>query len=263
MAGLARVVRPLWDARSYRGHAMVLEQRSPHYPPDVPRRRATAMTIGLLIEGGLTLAGVPVPPGTLFLVPPKSPRSAQIDRTRPYHDLIAGCDAGTFGLLRAMGAVADRPQRRPVAPAAADRFRRLAADLRRAKEYAEGVALLAQFLADLDRLPEEGDLAEALDIARRRLEALNAHRRPLAELLKVRGIGYDRLRRAFAEAEGVSPGQYRARHRVGRACDLLAAGLSVARVADRLGYPDAFALSRQFRRQTGVPPSRYVTPGGP
>lgn len=72
-------------------------------------------------------------------------------------------------------------------------------------------------------------------------------------------MSYERFRKVFRDFVGVPPGEYRIRRRIDRARALIGRKtMTVAEVAEALGYPDAFTFSRQFRRFVGIPPSRYV-----
>jgi AraC-like DNA-binding protein len=97
---------------------------------------------------------------------------------------------------------------------------------------------------------------ELVAAARRRLST-DVHRRlDLPSLAEELGCGYERFRKLFRDRVGVSPGEFRIRRRIERACSLLSGGArSVKEVAYELGYPDAFTFSRQFRKVMGVPPS--------
>jgi AraC-like DNA-binding protein len=68
------------------------------------------------------------------------------------------------------------------------------------------------------------------------------------------GLSPAHFRRRFREVLGESPVAFRIRLRLERAAELLGSR-SVKEVAAELGYPDPFALSRQFRARFGVPPS--------
>ncbi|WP_051800076.1 AraC family transcriptional regulator [Catenuloplanes japonicus] len=63
---------------------------------------------------------------------------------------------------------------------------------------------------------------------------------------------------AFRDAVGESPGQYLIRWRLHHARHLLAeTSLSLAEVADRVGYESAAALSKSFRRRYGLAPGAW------
>lgn len=72
------------------------------------------------------------------------------------------------------------------------------------------------------------------------------------------GVGLAAFRKSFHAACGCGPHAWRVRRRLAMAEELLAdATLSVAEVARRLGYADAYAFSHQFRRHTGRSPQRF------
>jgi AraC family transcriptional regulator of arabinose operon len=76
------------------------------------------------------------------------------------------------------------------------------------------------------------------------------------------GLGYERFRKRFREATGLSPGQYRIRRRVEAARRLLESGdAQVKEVAAQLGYANPAAFSTQFRQVLGHPPSHFTPPG--
>ena len=64
------------------------------------------------------------------------------------------------------------------------------------------------------------------------------------------------LRRQL-ESEGTAFRELLSEVREGLAIDLLEAGLTVEQVANRLGYTEAAAFTRAFKRWTGVPPSQH------
>jgi AraC-like DNA-binding protein len=76
----------------------------------------------------------------------------------------------------------------------------------------------------------------------------------VADAARQLGLGEQVFRKRFRAVVGVAPGTWHQHRRIERATALLATH-SVAETARLLGYPDAFALSRQFRRVTGMAPS--------
>ncbi len=72
------------------------------------------------------------------------------------------------------------------------------------------------------------------------------------------GISTARLRQLVHSSHGMGPKAYRTRQRIQAACGLLMdQNLSVAAVAEAMGYPDAFTFSKQFKRVLGQSPSEY------
>ena len=77
-------------------------------------------------------------------------------------------------------------------------------------------------------------------------------------LLASQGLSYSRLRSLFRQAYGITPGEYRIRVRIERACALLnTTPLAVKEIASQLGYADAFSFSKQFKQRTGQSPLNF------
>ncbi len=68
-------------------------------------------------------------------------------------------------------------------------------------------------------------------------------------------IGYESFRKLFFEQMHQSPDQYRQQKRMITAQMMLMEGVSVQSAAKALGYSDAYAFSKQFKRFFGCPPS--------
>ncbi|MEM6391910.1 MAG: AraC family transcriptional regulator [Planctomycetota bacterium] len=103
----------------------------------------------------------------------------------------------------------------------------------------------------------DGALIQQLDTARRWLDADPASDEPIPRLAARLGLAYDVFRKGFRKRVGVSPHAYRIRRRLELGHHLMTReGLSVSETAERLGYPDAFCFSKQYKRVRGVPPSR-------
>ncbi|HLH82672.1 MAG TPA: AraC family transcriptional regulator [Trebonia sp.] len=85
-----------------------------------------------------------------------------------------------------------------------------------------------------------------------------------------RGAGYSREHfiRAFRAAYGETPGRYRSRRRVERACELLrSANLTVTEICWMVGFSSVGTFSARFRELTGMSPTGYraeaARQGGP
>jgi AraC-like DNA-binding protein len=71
-------------------------------------------------------------------------------------------------------------------------------------------------------------------------------------------LGYTTFRKQFAVWMQMPPGKFRMRRRVERAMEMLAErDLLVKEIASRLGYPNVFTFSAQFKKLTGVAPTLY------
>lgn len=80
----------------------------------------------------------------------------------------------------------------------------------------------------------------------------------MAEVARESGTSYESFRKRFKQETGLSPKQYRERHRIEDACRLLQEStLPVKIIADRVGYCDPFHFSKQFKRYTGMSPSEF------
>lgn len=81
---------------------------------------------------------------------------------------------------------------------------------------------------------------------------------PIPELLAPLNLSYSRVRQLFAKHLKQSPGNYRINVRIDHAKFLLTDyGKSVKEVAALMDYPDVPTFSRQFKKVTGLPPSRF------
>lgn len=85
-----------------------------------------------------------------------------------------------------------------------------------------------------------------------------------AELARLVGLPAKRLARRFAARYGHPPGRYRQQAVMARAADLLrGTDLSVAAVAERLGFSDIRYFGRVFQAVHGIPPGRWRRTPGP
>ncbi|MBD5218654.1 MAG: AraC family transcriptional regulator [Muribaculaceae bacterium] len=73
---------------------------------------------------------------------------------------------------------------------------------------------------------------------------------------------YDTLSRAFSQHEGRTIEKYHIALKIDLVKELLAdASMTLAEIADRVGYSSAAHLSRQFKNVTGMTPTEYVRRG--
>jgi AraC-like DNA-binding protein len=80
----------------------------------------------------------------------------------------------------------------------------------------------------------------------------------LAELAARCGVGEGRLKRAFREAVGESPGRHLRRRRLQRAYEMLKDGHGVRETAQACGYAHAGHFAALFRACYGVSPSQMT-----
>lgn len=71
-------------------------------------------------------------------------------------------------------------------------------------------------------------------------------------------VGYEKFRKIFTNHYGVGPGLYMIQQRMHRAQIMLADNnLSIKEIANELGYTDAYAFSKQFKKLMGISPSEF------
>ena len=98
-------------------------------------------------------------------------------------------------------------------------------------------------------------IADALAvIAERYAEPLR-----VADLARAAGLGRSRFAQRFQAWTGRSPGSFLRRYRIDRCCELLLADeVTLNELASRVGYGDAFALSKAFRAELGISPTAWL-----
>jgi len=208
----------------------------------------------------------PVGPGDFVHRMPGRTHTSTVDGDTEWRECYLVFGRRFFETLAALGCIdPDRPVLHPgLDPVLVQRFARIRRDLGGVpdRELPRMLVRMHALLNEIVARDREGRGREDADaivdrFSARLGEALD-DRTPLPELAADLPLGYERLRKRFVERVGVSPGEYRLRRRLDRARTLLARReLSVKEVAVRLGYPDAFAFSRQFRARTGLSPTAF------
>ena len=109
--------------------------------------------------------------------------------------------------------------------------------------------------------PDDGDIGAGLLRFQPVLHYVETHlHRPLRvpELARLMHVDTAHFSRLFTKALGVSPARYLLRRRVERVQRLLwETEDTLAAIADRTGFSDAFHLSKTFKRVTGIPPRDF------
>ncbi|MFW5856968.1 MAG: AraC family transcriptional regulator [Planctomycetota bacterium] len=205
-------------------------------------------------------------PGDVFQRFPARGHSLLIEPESRWAECWVAFGTVAFGVLEGYGVAdpADPVWRVELRPALVRRFERLQNELHAAPEADLPALLLrmAGLVVDLRRAAARDPGADAdgrvLAAACQRLREDPDARLHLPAVAGELGIGYEKLRKLFRRRLGIGPGAYRIRCRIEAACSLLASGeLSVKEVAHRLGYPNPYAFSSQFRDAMGVPPSTF------
>ncbi len=136
----------------------------------------------------------------------------------------------------------------------------------------DGVQLMTRELflillgAELTRLSEKEDRSRfpyrlnrsTLQLVLDHMEAHLGSKNSVPELASMARCTPDHFIRLFREATGTTPHQYLIERRLQRAVQLLANGERPSDVAKILGFYDASAFTRAFKRRFGVPPSEYA-----
>ena len=116
------------------------------------------------------------------------------------------------------------------------------------------VSVLRTALSDTVAGPGDASVRTAL----RAMEEHPERAWTVQSLAQAAGLSRAAFARRFAEQVGEPPLAHLTRWRLALAADLLGGTeLTLAAIATRVGYSDAFALSTAFKRRYGVPPSRY------
>lgn len=98
----------------------------------------------------------------------------------------------------------------------------------------------------------------ALRRARDRIDRDFADELGIPALASATGYSTSQFIRAFAAAYGETPGRYRSRRRVERACELLrSVNLTVTEVCLMVGFTSLGTFSRRFSELVGCSPSAY------
>ncbi len=206
----------------------------------------------------------PLKAGRVFIREPNIPHSTLIDGESDYAEWFIVCDSITANLLDSMGI------RAPSCvfsvgcnPLLLDKVAEMTESIRQPQDKLSAVGIQLRFASFLDYLYQRANLTKESDTWSRIVEeACEWLDNPahdwidLEQLAGQLGVAYPSFRRAFTELKGMPPGEYRIRHRLNRACHLLAES-SVRETSERLRYADPFAFSAQFKRYMGISPSDY------
>ena len=72
-------------------------------------------------------------------------------------------------------------------------------------------------------------------------------------------ISYERSRKVFKEVMKITMGEYRIKSRIQYAQTLLLKrDMNINQIAEYMGYPDSFSFSKQFKKERGVSPEKYL-----
>jgi AraC-like DNA-binding protein len=117
------------------------------------------------------------------------------------------------------------------------------------------VQLITDIAATRDGVAVDADAAW-LSRAREALAAAELRHAPERAAAAL-GLGHAPFRKRFARLAGMPPGRWRMRLALDQAAALLMTEASVAEIAERCGFADAWTFSRRFRAVMGQPPARF------
>lgn len=214
----------------------------------------------------------PVPVGSLSVVQSGEPhrtRSADFSRTATYRMLYVKPDP----MRRVAAEVAGRRHAEPSFPNIAVRdgalVRAFLGFCRALETSASGLVqdtlLLSTLALFVERHADTRPGSEtafrerrAVRVAREYLEDNPAENVRLEELARVANLSPYYLNRVFSREVGMPPHRYQLQVRLDRAKALLIGGAQIKQVVDETGFADHSHLTRHFKRQFQVPPSRYL-----
>lgn len=130
-----------------------------------------------------------------------------------------------------------------------------------AARHAAAYRFLAEILAVSRRQPEPEHRLATLGRLQPALQLIEQRPAPLpsvAELAEHCALSRNRFSELFKTALGMSPKQYLDQRRMRRAMSLLVHGdASIANIAERLAFCDAYHFSKRFKALTGLSPRHY------
>ncbi|MCI2129272.1 MAG: AraC family transcriptional regulator [Sphaerochaeta sp.] len=103
-------------------------------------------------------------------------------------------------------------------------------------------------------LNENGRTA-AMEHARQRLET--DYQSSIPEIAATFGLGYHLFRKEFKQTYTISPLAYRIKAKTEQAKQFLSMGYPCDVIAEKLGYPDMYTFSHQFKTVAGISPKNY------
>lgn len=197
-------------------------------------------------------------PGSLFVRYPHAPHRVERDFRQPWLEFFIGCSAPLTAGLEALTVIDPTLRHARVGMDAAQRD--WLAGWARGLAQLDGPAALVGHAARLfDRLERERFDPDA-DAARlaQAYRLLARSGLSLAAVAAQLDFSTDGFRRWFTALTGVTPKRWVIIQRIDQAKELLRESpLTVAAVAEELGYPDAFSFSKQFKQVVGYPPSQH------
>lgn len=198
--------------------------------------------------------------GDCFHRLPGRSHSTQPDTSGGWVEWFVDCGPGLFNAFTDLGLLREEPlvwKGDGIPQEALQRFRRA---LSRASAH-ELPHLASDVMGFISRARESIQIDQVTDVIDQAciyLADASNDRLDLRLWCQQHAYNYEQFRKAFTKRMGEPPGQYRIRRRMERACSLLmVSDLSIAAVADKLGYASPYEFSAQFRRRFDMSPKQY------
>ncbi len=227
--------------------------------------------IALRGTGAMRVDGVDygLAPGTAFVLAPGQRIDAEHDPADPIHNMalhfhalntggkrvhppefpLLGVKVGDSVLVEAVARVLTRAGFGPES-------------FRSSRLNAWGYALVLQVMQDARQPRPDPVDARILRIAER-IAADPGRMMSVGELAEEAGLSRTHFTRRFTRVTGESPKQYGLRHRAERAAYLIEhSPLTLADIAESLGYSDVYFFGRQFKALKGFTPGSLRRPSG-
>ena len=203
-------------------------------------------------------------PGVLFHRFPGVLHSTHFDPASDYAEFFVVFDNLTGEQLMKLGMIAPQPVVNVgVDPIVLEEFKHLVKQLRLHEFQLPSRDLLVEAVRFVNGLYKRERNNRVLGFWDRTIQdaclMLEHHldeRVRLESIAEKLNVSYAAFRKHFTKTMGLSPNDYRIRHRLEESQQLLR-GTSVKEVAQMLGYCDCFAFSTQFKRRFGISPSAY------
>jgi len=74
-------------------------------------------------------------------------------------------------------------------------------------------------------------------------------------------MGYENFRKSFKKIFGDTPAHYRTDQKIKHAKLILLSGISIKEVAQMTGYSDVYSFSKQFTKNVGMSPGKFIKAG--
>lgn len=240
-------------------------------PIETPMRPYGNYAMVYLLEGGgyyRTAQGAErkVRAGDLIITFPDIPRHYGPITGQPWGEFYIIFDGPVFDLWRTRGLLDPRQPIRHLEPLDywRRRFEQVVTRYDTSEQYAlERVCLLQELIGELVRFWRHQDVATEdrawLAQAYAMLDAIDPCRpADYPTLAAKQGMSYEGFRKRFTLLAGSPPGQYLAKARIRKVCEVLEqTDMKLHQIAGQYGFTDEFHLSKRFKQLVGITPREF------